>query len=87
MNECVFCRIARGEIRSEIFYKDPQVIGLMDICPIRPGHAQLIPREHYDISKTFCLIRPDAYVMLRGTPADADSAAEFCRRVFSPASV
>ena len=48
MNECVFCRIARGEIRSEIFYEDPKVIGLMDICPIRPGHAQFIPREHYD---------------------------------------
>ena len=48
MNECVFCRIARGEIRSEIFYEDLEVIGLMDICPIRPGHAQLIPREHYD---------------------------------------
>ena len=48
MSECVFCRIARCEIRSEIFYEDPEVIGLMDICPIRPGHAQLIPREHYD---------------------------------------
>jgi histidine triad (HIT) family protein len=48
MNECVFCRIARGEIQSELFYQDPEVIGLMDICPIRPGHAQLIPREHYD---------------------------------------
>ena len=48
MNECVFCRIARGEIRSEIFYEDSEVIGLMDICPIRPGHAQFIPREHYD---------------------------------------
>jgi len=48
MNECVFCRISRGEIQSEIFHEDPEVIGLMDICPIRPGHAQLIPREHYD---------------------------------------
>jgi histidine triad (HIT) family protein len=48
MNECEFCRIARGEIQSELFYEDPVVIGLMDICPIRPGHAQLIPREHYE---------------------------------------
>ena len=48
MSECVFCRIARGEIRSGIFYEDPEVIGLMDICPIRPGHAQFIPRENYD---------------------------------------
>src|SRR5437762_10376173 len=47
MSECVFCRIASGEFRSEIIYEDDQVIGLMDICPIRPGHAQIIPREHF----------------------------------------
>jgi histidine triad (HIT) family protein len=47
MNECVFCRIARGEDRSEIIYDDDQVIALMDICPIRPGHAQIIPRGHF----------------------------------------
>jgi diadenosine tetraphosphate (Ap4A) HIT family hydrolase len=44
MNGCVFCQVARGEIRSAIIYEDAEVIGLMDICPIRPGHAQIIPR-------------------------------------------
>lgn len=29
---------------------------------------------------SFCLIRPDGYVMLRGTPSNAVAAAEFCRR-------
>jgi len=48
MNDCVFCQVARGEIRSAIIYEDAEVIGLMDICPIRPGHAQIIPREHFD---------------------------------------
>ena len=47
MNECVFCRIARGEERSEIIWADDQVIALMDICPIRPGHTQIIPHEHF----------------------------------------
>jgi len=47
LNECVFCRVARGEVRSEIIFADAEVIGLMDICPIRPGHAQIIPRDHY----------------------------------------
>jgi histidine triad (HIT) family protein len=47
MNECVFCRIASGKDRSEIIYEDDQVIGLMDIRPIRPGHVQIIPREHF----------------------------------------
>jgi hypothetical protein len=35
-------------IRSAIIYEDAEVIGLMDICPIRPGHAQITPREHFD---------------------------------------
>jgi histidine triad (HIT) family protein len=48
MKGCVFCQIARGDIRSAIIYEDAEVIGLMDICPIRPGHAQIIPREHFD---------------------------------------
>ena len=47
MHECAFCRIARGEERSEIICEDDQVMALMDICPIRPGHAQIIPREHF----------------------------------------
>ena len=47
MDKCLFCRIASGEVRSEIIYEDDRVIGLMDICPIRPGHTQIIPREHF----------------------------------------
>ena len=47
MNGCVFCQVARGELGSEIIYEDAEVIGLMDICPIRPGHAQIIPRGHF----------------------------------------
>jgi histidine triad (HIT) family protein len=47
MQECLFCRIASGEVRSEIIHEDDQVIGFMDIGPIRPGHVQIIPREHF----------------------------------------
>ena len=48
MTGCVFCQVASGEIRSAIIYEDAEVIGLMDICPIRPGHTQIISREHFD---------------------------------------
>ena len=47
MNKCLFCRIASGEERPEIIYEDDQMPGLMDIRPIRSGHAQIIPREHF----------------------------------------
>ena len=45
MNEYVSCRVASGQTRSEIIYEDAEVIGLMDICPIRPGHAQIISKH------------------------------------------
>ena len=48
MNGYVFCQVAPGQIRSAIIYEDAEVIVLMDICPIRPGHAQIILREHFD---------------------------------------
>jgi len=47
MNECLFCQIASGGERAAIIYEDDRILGLMDICPIRPGHAQIIPREHF----------------------------------------
>jgi len=43
-------------IRSAIIYKDAEVIGLMDICPIRPGHAQITPREHFDHVSGGCVL-------------------------------
>jgi histidine triad (HIT) family protein len=47
MSECVFCAIARGAAQAEIVCADDQVIALMDICPIRPGHAMIIPRDPF----------------------------------------
>jgi len=40
-------RDRKWRVRSEIVCEDDQVIALMDICPIRPGHTQIIPRAHF----------------------------------------
>jgi len=47
MAECIFCRIARGEIASHRVYESPQLVGFLDIQPIRRGHVLLVPREHF----------------------------------------
>ncbi|MEK7448625.1 MAG: HIT family protein [Planctomycetota bacterium] len=44
---CIFCRIIRGEIPVSKLYEDSQVIAILDINPIRPGHTLLIPKKHY----------------------------------------
>lgn len=44
--ECIFCRIARGEIPADIVYQDEHVLAFRDIQPAAPVHLLVIPREH-----------------------------------------
>jgi histidine triad (HIT) family protein len=44
---CPFCRIARRECPAHIVYEDDYLIAFLDTGPIRPGHVQIIPRDHY----------------------------------------
>lgn len=44
--ECVFCRIIRRELPSEILFENENVISILDINPIHFGHALVIPKKH-----------------------------------------
>ncbi|MFN4216427.1 MAG: histidine triad nucleotide-binding protein [Brevinematales bacterium] len=46
MQECIFCKIARGEIPSEIVYQNETVVAFKDIRPQAPIHVLIVPREH-----------------------------------------
>ena len=46
MPDCLFCRIAAGEIPSAIVYEDAQLVAFRDITPQAPTHILLIPRRH-----------------------------------------
>lgn len=43
---CLFCRIARGEIPADIVRSDPEVVAFRDLHPQAPTHILIIPREH-----------------------------------------
>ncbi|OGG63644.1 hypothetical protein A3D66_02970 [Candidatus Kaiserbacteria bacterium RIFCSPHIGHO2_02_FULL_50_9] len=45
--DCVFCKITRGEIPSIKIYEDADYLAFMDIRPRAPGHALVIPKQHY----------------------------------------
>ena len=45
--DCLFCRIASGESPSHAVYADERLYAFLDIHPIRPGHVQVIPRDHH----------------------------------------
>ncbi len=46
--DCLFCRIAAGEIPATIVHEDDQVVAFRDIAPRAPTHLLLIPRRHID---------------------------------------
>jgi histidine triad (HIT) family protein len=46
MEDCLFCRIARKEIPSEIVYEDEGTLAIKDIHPQAPVHILIIPKEH-----------------------------------------
>ncbi len=46
MEDCIFCKIIKGEIPSFKVYEDDKVIAFEDINPISQGHTLIIPRQH-----------------------------------------
>lgn len=44
--ECLFCRIASGELESSIVYEDDSCVAFRDINPQAPTHILVIPRKH-----------------------------------------
>ncbi len=44
--DCLFCKIARGEIPAQIVHKDEKVTAFRDINPQAPVHVLVIPNEH-----------------------------------------
>jgi histidine triad (HIT) family protein len=48
MDNCVFCKIIKGEIAADKIYEDDQVIAILDHRPVRKGHAMVMPKKHVD---------------------------------------
>lgn len=62
--DCIFCKIANGEIPSRTLYEDELFRVVLDLGPVAKGHALVIPKEHFDniyelpedwCAKAFCL--------------------------------
>ena len=46
-SNCIFCKIANGEIPSTTLYEDEDFRVILDLGPATRGHALLLPKEHY----------------------------------------
>lgn len=47
MNDCVFCKIIKGEIPCHKIYEDDKYLAFLDINPVSVGHTLLIPKDHF----------------------------------------
>ena len=52
MDNCLFCKIARGDIPSRKVYEDDEVFAFHDINPARPMHLLVVPKRHIDSLQT-----------------------------------
>ena len=44
---CIFCKIANGEIPSATLYEDDEFRVILDLNPATKGHSLILPKEHY----------------------------------------
>ena len=44
---CIFCKIASGEIPSNTIYEDDEFRVILDLAPASKGHSLILPKEHY----------------------------------------
>ncbi|MDQ7033210.1 MAG: HIT family protein [Desulfonauticus sp.] len=47
MEECIFCKIVKGEIPCAKIYETQNILAFLDIAPIHKGHTLVIPKEHF----------------------------------------
>lgn len=53
--DCIFCKIANGEIPSSTVYEDEDFRVILDLGPAAKGHALILPKEHF---KDVCELDP-----------------------------
>ena len=66
MDDCIFCRIIKGEIPSATVYEDDDVKAILDVNPAARGHVIVLPKKHAanvfeindeDLSKAICVAK------------------------------
>jgi histidine triad (HIT) family protein len=79
MSDCIFCKIAAGEIPSATIYEDEDFRVILDLGPATKGHALILPKQHFaDIiqmpeeltAKAFVLAKKIVTFMKGALPSD-----------------
>ena len=46
-DDCIFCKLANGDIPTNVIYEDDTFTVIMDAAPATKGHCLILPKEHY----------------------------------------
>ncbi len=65
--DCLFCKIAKGEIPSKKVYEDEKVYAFYDINPMAPVHVLVIPKEHIPSANEITRENADAVAAIFST--------------------
>lgn len=49
MEDCIFCKIVKGEIPASKIYEDEEFFAFLDINPVTKGHSLIIPKQHFEM--------------------------------------
>jgi histidine triad (HIT) family protein len=63
MDDCIFCKIVKGEIPCKRVYEDGHALAFLDINPRNPGHTIVIPKKH--IEDIFSITEDDATCLVK----------------------
>ncbi len=79
MQDCIFCKIASGDIPCAKVYEDDKVIAFLDIAPMKKGHTLVVPKEHHKglidmpdniLAETIKAVKKVAKAVVKATNAD-----------------
>ncbi len=71
--QCIFCKIIKGEIPTKKVYEDDKIIAILDIRPAAKGHVLVMPKEHYPIMP---LIPPEDFKYLFSKVREIDGCVK-----------
>ena len=81
-DSCVFCRIVAGELPSSVVAESPTVLAFMDIAPVTPGHALVIPKVHLpDLADLPDEVADEMFAVARSVAAALRSSSLRCEGV------
>lgn len=67
--ECLFCRIVRGEVPAEVVHEGERTLAFRDIAPEAPVHVLVVPRDHHRDAATLTARDPELLAALVTTAA------------------